>query len=103
MLAVFSEVVVPGRLAFAVPGDLATPTGGYRYDRRIIEELRALGWHVDVLQMGDSFPFPSRDDRAAAMATLAEVPCGCPIVIDGLAFGALPEAAALQVRTPLIG
>ena len=27
---------------------------------------------------------------------------GCPIVLDGLAFGALPEAGALRSRTPLI-
>jgi hypothetical protein len=26
------------------------------------------------------------------LATLSAVPSGCPIVLDGLAFGALPEA-----------
>jgi glycosyltransferase involved in cell wall biosynthesis len=30
------------------------------------------------------------------------VPAGCPTVLDGLAFGALPEAGALGSRTPLI-
>jgi glycosyltransferase involved in cell wall biosynthesis len=30
------------------------------------------------------------------------VPGGCPIVLDGLAFGALPEAGSLGARTPLI-
>jgi glycosyltransferase involved in cell wall biosynthesis len=94
----------PGRarLAFAVPGDLATPTGGYRYDERIIQELGRLGWLVDVLDLGDGFPFPSAEQRANALMMLSTVPVGCPIVLDGLAFGTLPEAGPLQSRTPLI-
>jgi glycosyltransferase involved in cell wall biosynthesis len=93
---------VVGRVAFGVPGDLATPTGGYGYDRRIIRELRQLGWHVDVLDVGDGFPFPSVAQRATALAVLSAVPAGCPTVLDGLAFGVLPEAGALRSRTPLI-
>jgi glycosyltransferase involved in cell wall biosynthesis len=93
---------VINHLAFAVPGDLATPTGGYGYDRRIIRELRELGWQVDVADIGDEFPFPSTAQRATALAVLSAVPAGYPIVLDGLAFGALPEAGALRCRTPLI-
>jgi glycosyltransferase involved in cell wall biosynthesis len=90
------------RLAFAVPGDLATPTGGYGYDRRIIQELRRLGWQVDVADIGGGFPFPSIAQRATALSILSTVPAGCPTVLDGLAFGALPEAGALRCHTPLI-
>ncbi|MCC6890660.1 MAG: glycosyltransferase family 4 protein [Hyphomicrobiales bacterium] len=90
------------QLAFAVPGDLATPTGGYGYDRRIIQELRRLGWDVDVANIGGGFPFPSKSQRATALSTLSAVSAGCPLVLDGLAFGALPEAGALRSRTPLI-
>jgi glycosyltransferase involved in cell wall biosynthesis len=57
---------------------------------------------VDVLDLGDGFPFPSVQDRARALRILSAVPAGRPIVLDGLAFGALPEAGAFQSRTPLI-
>ena len=90
------------RVAFAVPGDLATPTGGYRYDRRMIQELRRLGWQVDVLDVGNSFPFPTAAQRATALLKLAVAPGSCPIVLDGLALGALPEDGALRSRRPLI-
>ena len=91
------------RVAFAVPGDLATPTGGYAYDRRMIAELQKLGWQVDVIGLGDGFPRPSAEAKAAARDKLAAVAKDCPIVIDGLAFGVLPEAAKeLRDRNPLL-
>jgi hypothetical protein len=94
---------VVNRVVFAVPGDLATPTGGYGYDRRIIAELQKLGWQVDVVLLGDGFPRPTWETKAAAKKQLGETPKGCPIVIDGLAFGVLDEAAReLQSRNPLL-
>jgi glycosyltransferase involved in cell wall biosynthesis len=91
------------KLVFAVPGDLATPTGGYTYDRRIIAELAGLGWQVQVLDLGDGFPRPTADTRVAACAALAALPAGRPLVVDGLAFGALPDTAvALCSSHPLV-
>jgi glycosyltransferase involved in cell wall biosynthesis len=78
---------------FAVPGDLATPTGGYGYARRIIGELSALGWRMEVLDLGEGFPWPTAGVRAMAAERLALLPPGRAIVVDGLAFGVLPEAA----------
>ena len=95
--------MVTGDFVFAVPGDLDTPTGGYAYDRRMIAELRELGWRPEVLNLGDGFPRPNALTRAAAQAHLSDVPKGRPIVIDGLAFGVLPEAGeALRQTHPLI-
>lgn len=91
------------RFAFAVPGDLATPTGGYAYDRRMMAELRDLGWQVDLLDLGEDFPWPGEQTRAAALTQLLSVPAGRGIVVDGLALGGLPEAAArLGPRNPLL-
>jgi glycosyltransferase involved in cell wall biosynthesis len=90
-------------VVFAVPGDLATPTGGYAYDRRIIAELPAFDWQVDVLDLGDGFPRPSPRMLDAARICLTRVPEGRPIVVDGLAFGVIPELAAdLSHTHPLI-
>ncbi|MBV8751605.1 MAG: glycosyltransferase family 4 protein [Hyphomicrobiales bacterium] len=91
------------RLAFAVPGDLDTPTGGYAYDRRIIDELRKLGWNVDVIDLGNEFPRPSSQARSAAIKTLLAIPHGMPLVIDGLAFGVMSfDARRLALRRKLV-
>jgi glycosyltransferase involved in cell wall biosynthesis len=90
-------------LGFAVPGSLDQPTGGYAYDRRLIATLRALGGEVDVIDLGDGFPYPCDATRKSALERLRRTPAGRPLVIDGLALGVLPEAAkALASTHPLI-
>lgn len=91
------------RIVFAFPGDLATPTGGYIYDRRIIGGLEALGWTVDQLSLGDGFPWPSAAQVDFAQRVLLDIPTDCPVVIDGLAFAVIPELAQrLSACHPLI-
>jgi len=91
------------RFAFAVPGDLATPTGGYAYDRRMIAELGQLGWQIDLLNLGEGFPWPNEATLTSAQTRLLAVPAGRRIVVDGLALGILPETASqLAGRNPLL-
>ena len=91
------------RFAFAVPGDLATPTGGYAYDRRMMTELGDLGWRIDLLDLGEGFPWPDEVTRATAQSRLLAMPAGRSIVVDGLALGVLPETASqLAGRNPLL-
>jgi glycosyltransferase involved in cell wall biosynthesis len=91
------------RFAFAVPGDLATPTGGYAYDRRMMTELGELGWQIDLLDLGEGFPWPDEAARATAQSRLLAMPAGRSIVVDGLALGVLPETASqLAGRNPLL-
>jgi glycosyltransferase involved in cell wall biosynthesis len=90
-------------VVFVVPGDLATPTGGYAYDRRIIAELTAIGWRTPVLDIGDGFPHPTATARAHALRCIAALPKERPIVIDGLAFGVMAqEAQALASECRLV-
>ena len=86
------------RLWFLVPGDLDTPTGGYGYDRRMIQGLRALGWRVEHRALDPSFPEPTREALDQAISLLAEIPDQERVVVDGLAYGAMPDCAESQGR-----
>ncbi len=74
-----------------VPGRIETRTGGYEYDRRIVAGLRALGRTVHVIEAEGAYPFPSAGDRTALARSLARLPDASIVVVDGLAFGAVPD------------
>ncbi|MEL7014202.1 MAG: glycosyltransferase family 4 protein, partial [Pseudomonadota bacterium] len=90
------------RAAFALPGDIETLTGGYIYDRHLVDGLRGRGWDVEVLSFGTSFPNPTAEDQADASAQLARLPGDCPVIIDGLAFGAMDPNDVSAVKAPII-
>jgi glycosyltransferase involved in cell wall biosynthesis len=82
-----------GRLCLLLPGDPDTATGGYVYARRMAGALRSLGWHVDVQSLAGDYPHPDAAARDVADAALAALPDDSLVLLDGLALGALPEAA----------
>lgn len=93
---------MPIDAVFAVPGSLDTQTGGTFFDRRLVESLRGLGHGVDVIALPQGFPFADAAAEAAAIAQLCAVGAGRVLVVDGLAYGALPTAGLAQVAAPLV-
>jgi glycosyltransferase involved in cell wall biosynthesis len=78
-------------LVFLVPGRIDTLTGGYGYDRQMVDGLRRRGWSVGVHELDASFPQPTPDARREAAGVLGAIPDGTAVVIDGLALGAMPD------------
>lgn len=83
---------------FAIPGDLAAPTGGYAYARGV---LAAAPGAFAVIGLPGDFPAPSGPSVEAAAKALACLPADRPLLVDGLAFGALPPAALRRVKAPI--
>lgn len=87
------------KIAFVVPAPFATISGGYVYDRRIVEGLRARGHDVRVVEIGGRHPLADAAAEAAAAAVLRDVPGDVRLVIDGLGLPAFaPVAGELAAR-----
>ncbi len=78
-------------IAFVVPGRLDQLTGGYLFERHIVEGLRARGRMVRVIEL-------SARDPIADYAMIAAIPDGARTVVDGLALTSLGEVVAAQAH-----
>ena len=78
-------------LELVIPRGLEAVTGGFIYDRRIVEQLRRLGWRVTVHELDPGFPLPSDRALSEAAETLGRIPDRRLVVIDGLALGGMPD------------
>src|SRR5215467_14832174 len=77
---------------FAIPGDLDLPTGGYTYDRRVLELLSKFGVAAKHLPLPASFPDPTAADLCQTARALAGPASHAVLLVDGLAYGAMPTA-----------
>jgi glycosyltransferase involved in cell wall biosynthesis len=90
------------KAAFAIPGDITTLTGGYIYERRLLEGLRELGNDVEHIELGASFPVPTPDHMAEAVEALAALPEERALILDGLVFGSIATDGLARVRPPVV-
>jgi len=90
------------RIAFAIPGDIHAPTGGYGYDRRLLREWQEAGIEARHIALPGSFPFPTEADLATTERLLAATAPDDVLLVDGLAFGAFPEALAARFADRLV-
>jgi glycosyltransferase involved in cell wall biosynthesis len=90
------------KISFAVPGDFTALTGGYHYDRSLLEALCGAGWAASHLPLPGGFPFPDAGEMRVAIDRLASVPGDHHLIIDGLAFGALDTSALSRIKAPIV-
>ena len=87
--------------AFAVPGNITLPTGGYAYARKIFELLPDYGVNVKRIELSQTFPHPDNATIAATSHIFAQLPPTMPILVDGLAYGAMPPMLVDQIASPI--
>jgi glycosyltransferase involved in cell wall biosynthesis len=88
-------------LSLMVPGDPATITGGYAYDRALVEALSRRGWSIALRPLADDFPDPAKESVESALDSIASAPRNRLVLVDGLAFGALPAERLRALGRPV--
>ena len=88
--------------AFAIPGDIRTWTGGYVYERRLLESLPEVGQPVEFVPLLPSWPHPTPEAAADAAQRLAALPEGRALILDGLVFASIAPEVLAQAKGPVV-
>jgi glycosyltransferase involved in cell wall biosynthesis len=84
-----------------LPGDVddaSVPSGGNTYDRRISRGLAELGWQVHEIAAAGTWPRPDPAARADLARSLAEIPDGAVVLLDGLVACGVPDVIVPQAQ-----
>jgi glycosyltransferase involved in cell wall biosynthesis len=87
------HIVVPAGI-----DDLARPSGGNAYDRRVCHGLAAAGWTVHVYKVPGSWPWPDAPSYAALADALSRIPDRALVLVDGLVASPAPQVLVPEAR-----
>ena len=88
-------------VAFAIPGDIELPTGGYTYDRRVLALLPRFKVAVRHVRLPGGFPSPTQADLDETRRLL-DLSKPTVLLIDGLAYGAMPADLIRSFDNPIV-
>jgi glycosyltransferase involved in cell wall biosynthesis len=88
--------------AFAIPGNIDLPTGGYAYDRRVLALLPSCDVAARHVVLPASFPQPTGADLHETERTLRAIAPHVVLIVDGLAYGAMPAALVSRLRNLIV-
>ena len=71
--------------------DARRPSGGSRYDLRLCEGLVSRGWQVHRHLLAGPWPWPSETAPRRLRETVAEIPDGATLLVDGIIASATPD------------
>lgn len=88
--------------AFAIPGNLSTRTGGYIYERRMLETLPEVGQPMRHIELPVSFPHPTDDAQHETAVRLRALSPDTALILDGLVFGSIDTGILSSLACPVI-
>lgn len=87
------------QISLIVPAPFSSLSGGYAYDRRMVNGLRAAGHTVAVIELPGTHPVTDETARSAARGAWGSLPRDVLPLIDGLALPAFAgQGDALAAR-----
>lgn len=78
--------------------DRALPSGGNTYDRAVCRGIAADGWQVDEIHVAGAWPQPDVTARAALARSLAALPDGAVVLLDGLVACGVPDVVVPEAQ-----
>jgi glycosyltransferase involved in cell wall biosynthesis len=90
-------------ISLIVPAPFDAITGGYEYDRRMVDGLREAGHTTRVVELAGTHPLADATARAAAHAAWDSVADDSRPIIDGLALPAFVSLDAALMERGAVG
>jgi len=69
----------------------------------MVDGLRRHGWSVEIVELEETFPYPTAAALEGAGDALAAIPAGTAVLVDSLALGAMPGVIEREaLRLPVV-
>ena len=71
---------------FFYPGNINTKTGGYIYEKNILQRAKILNFNLKAIQLSENYPFQKKKDSSTLRNILDKLSGNSVLIFDGLVF-----------------